>query len=78
MNIGKYDFSQFFMMINFVLFGDFEVLKVNVMIMFDCIWYLKYLLGIKIMILGDWEYWYYDENLVQGVSIDLQMLMEMQ
>lgn len=77
-NTGKHDFSQFFMTINPALFGDPEVLKANVTTMFDRIRHLKHLPGTKIMIPGDREYRHYDENLVQGVSIDPQTLTEMQ
>ena len=44
----------------------------------DRIRHLKHLPGTKIMIPGDREYRHYDENLVQGVSIDPQTLTEMQ
>lgn len=69
-NTGKYDFSQFFMTIDPSLFGDLDVLKANVTEMFNRIRNLKHLPGTKIMIPGDREYKHYDENLIQGISID--------
>ncbi|RRK10213.1 Ldh family oxidoreductase [Lactiplantibacillus garii] len=76
-NTGKHDFSQFFMVIDPAFFGDLDVLKANVTNMFDRIRHLKHLPGTKIMIPGDREYKHYDENLVQGVSIDEATLDEM-
>lgn len=69
-NTGKHDFSQFFMTIDPSLFGDLDVLKANVTEMFNRIRNLKNLPGTKIMIPGDREYKHYDENLIQGISID--------
>ncbi|KRL68547.1 Ldh family oxidoreductase [Companilactobacillus versmoldensis] len=69
-NTGKHDFSQFFMTIDPSLFGDLDVLKANVTEMFNRIRNLKHLPGTKIMIPGDREYKHYDENLIQGISID--------
>lgn len=76
-NTGKHDFSQFFMTIDPSLFGDLDVLKANVTKMFDRIRHLKHLPGTKIMIPGDREYKHYDENLVQGVSIDDKTISEL-
>lgn len=76
-NTGKHDFSQFFMTINPALFGDLDVLKANATKMFDRIRHLKHLPGTKIMIPGDREYKHYDENLVQGVTIDDETFKEM-
>lgn len=75
-NTGKHDFSQFFMTIDPSLFGDLDVLKKNVSDMFDRIRNLKHLPGTKIMIPGDREYKHYDENKIQGVSIDDETLTE--
>ncbi|CAM3079514.1 Ldh family oxidoreductase [Lactiplantibacillus plajomi] len=77
-NVGKHDFSQFFMVIDPSVFGDLDVLTANVSDMFDRIRHLKHLPGTKIMIPGDREYKHYDENLVQGVSIDDKTIAEMQ
>ncbi|WP_318766632.1 Ldh family oxidoreductase [Lactiplantibacillus carotarum] len=77
-NTGKHDFSQFFMTIDPALFGDLDVLKANVTQMFDRIRHLKHLPGTKIMIPGDREYRHYDENLVQGVTVDDTTLGELQ
>lgn len=75
-NTGKHDFSQFFMTIDPSFFGDPEVLKANVTKMFERIRNLKHLPGTKIMIPGDREYKHYDENILNGVSIDETTLNE--
>lgn len=69
-NTGKHDFSQFFMAIDPAFFGDLETLKTNVENMFDRIRNLDKLPGTQIMIPGDREYRHFDDNKINGVTID--------
>ncbi|TPR13156.1 Ldh family oxidoreductase [Apilactobacillus timberlakei] len=77
-NKGKHDFSQFLMVIDPSFFGNLDVLSNNASDMFNRLRRLKHLSGKKIIVPGDREYKFYDDNLKNGVSIDNVTLKQME